>query len=89
MYQVEYGREPWAQAATFPPAGRQALANAIEQLSRDPWSGQELPGYPPEFRTWSFAGWGLVVYLVRERHATVVLLDLLWAGPSPRSGRGP
>jgi hypothetical protein len=35
-----------------------------------------------------FDDWGLVVYLIRERQATVVLLDLIWAGPHPGSDRG-
>jgi hypothetical protein len=88
VYQVEYGREARAQAESLPPAGRQALAAAIEQLARDPWAAQRLPSYPPEFRTWSFGEGGLVVYLIRERQATVVLLDLIWAGPDPGSDGG-
>jgi hypothetical protein len=88
VYQVEYGREARAQANSLPPAGQQALAAAIEQLGRDPWAAQRLPSYPPEFRTLPFGDWGLVVYLIRERQATVVLLDLIWAGPDPRSDRG-
>jgi hypothetical protein len=88
VYQVEYGREARVQADSLPPVGQQALAAAIEQLGRDPWAAQRLPSYPPEFRTRSFGEWGLVVYLIRERQATVVLLDLIWAGPDPRSDRG-
>jgi hypothetical protein len=88
VYQVEYGRGARVQAKSLPPVGRQALADAIEELSGDPWSGQWLPSYPPEFRTRSFGDWGLVVYLIRERQATVVLLDLIWAGPDPRRDRG-
>jgi mRNA-degrading endonuclease RelE of RelBE toxin-antitoxin system len=88
VYQVQYGREARAQADSLPPAGRQALADAIEQLGRDPWAAQRLPSYPSEFRSRSFGDWGLVVYLIRERQATVVLLDLIWAGPDPRSDRG-
>ena len=88
MYQVEYGREAQAQANSLPPAGQQALAAAIEQLGRDPWAAQRLPSYPPEFRTRSFGDWGLIIYLIRERQATVVLLDLIWAGPDPGGDRG-
>ena len=88
MYQVEYGREARAQANSLPPAGRQALADAIKQIGRDPWAAQRLPRYPPEFRSRSFGDWGLVVYLIRERQARVVLLDLIWAGPDPGSERG-
>jgi hypothetical protein len=88
VYQVEYGREARAQADSLPAAGRHALAEAIEQLGEDPWSGQRLPSYPPEFRGWSFGTWGLAVYLIRERQTTVTVLDLLWAGPTPRSDRG-
>jgi hypothetical protein len=83
VYQIEYGREARAQADGLPPAGQQALAAAIEQLGRDPWAAQRLPSYPPEFRTLAFGDWGLVVYLILERQATIVLLDLIWAGPDP------
>jgi hypothetical protein len=88
VYQVKYGREARAQADSLSPVGQQALAAAIEQLGRDPWAAQRLPSYPPEFRTRSFGEWGLVVYLIRERQATVVLLDLIWAGPDPGRDRG-
>jgi hypothetical protein len=81
VYQVTYSRQARAQAANLPPAGRWALAEAVEQLGRDPGLGQRAPGYLPEFRTWAFGEWGLAFYLVRERHGTVVLLDLIWAGP--------
>lgn len=81
MYRVTYSRQARAQAADLPPAGKRALAEAVEQLGRDPSLGQRTPGYPPEFRTWAFGEWGLAFYLVRERQSTIVLLDLIWAGP--------
>jgi hypothetical protein len=81
VYQVEYGWGARAQADSLPPTGRRALADAIEQLRLNPWQGQRVPGYPPEFRTWPVGEEGLVVYLIRERHVTIVLLDLIWAGP--------
>lgn len=81
MYRVTYSEQARAQAAGLPPAGRRALAEAVEQLSGDPSLGQRAPGYPPEFRTWAFGAWGLAFYLVREGQGTVVLLDLVWAGP--------
>ena len=81
MYRVSYSRQARAQAANLPPAGRRALATAVAHLGRDPGLGQRAPGYPPEFGTWAFGEWGLAFYLVRERQSTVVLLDLVWAGP--------
>jgi mRNA-degrading endonuclease RelE of RelBE toxin-antitoxin system len=81
VYRVTYSRQARAQAASLPPAGRRALAEAVEQLGSDPSLGQRAPGYLPEFHTLPFGEWGLVFYLVRERHGTVVLLDLVWAGP--------
>jgi hypothetical protein len=81
VYRVTYGEQARAQAANLPPAGRLALAEVVEQLARDPSLGQRAPGYLPEFRTWAFGEWGLAFYLVRERLGTVVLLDLIWAGP--------
>jgi hypothetical protein len=79
--QVEYSWAARAQADSLPPAGKRALADAVEQLRLDPWEGQHVPGYPPEFRTWSVGDQGLVVYLIRERRVTAILLDLIWAGP--------
>lgn len=81
MYQVEYSWAARAQADSLPPAGRRALADAIERLRPGPWQGQRVPGYPPEFRIWPVGDAGLVVYLIREPQATIVLLDLIWAGP--------
>jgi hypothetical protein len=81
VYQVELSWAARAQADSLPPAGKRALADSMEQLRPDPWQGQRVPGYPPEFRTWSVGDEGLVVYLIRERQVTVVLLDLIWAGP--------
>jgi hypothetical protein len=81
VYRVAYSRQARAQADSLLPAGKRALAEAVEQLRGDPLAGQRAPGYPPEFRTWAFAEWGLVFYLVRERSGTVLLLDVIWAGP--------
>ncbi len=81
MYRVESSRQARAQADSLPPAGRRALADAVEQLRRDPWVGQRAPGDLPEFHTVPFGEWGLVFYLVRERHGIVLLLDIIWAGP--------
>ena len=81
MYRVEYSGQARAQAGGLPPAGKQALAHAIEQLARDPWVGQRAPSYPPEFHTCPFGEWGLIFYLIRESLATVLLLDIIWAGP--------
>jgi plasmid stabilization system protein ParE len=81
VYRVTYSRQARAQAAGLSPAGKRALAEAVEQLGRAPALGQRAPGYPPEFRTWAFGEWGLAFYLVRERHGMIVLLDLIWAGP--------
>jgi hypothetical protein len=81
VYQVEYSEQARAQADSLVPAGRRVLADAIEQLRRDPGGGQQAPGYPPEFHTYPFGEWGLIFYLIRERHGTIVLLDIIWAGP--------
>jgi hypothetical protein len=78
VYQVEYGREARVQADSIPPADRPALADAIEQLGGDPCSGQRLLSHRPQLRKRSFESCCLVVYLIHERQATVVLLDLGW-----------
>jgi hypothetical protein len=76
---IEYSWAARAQADSLPAAGKRALAEAIEQLRRDPRQGQRIPGYLPQFHTWSFGDWGLVVYLLHERR--VIVLDIIWAGP--------
>jgi uncharacterized protein DUF6247 len=60
-------------------------ARASYQLDR---LNEVIRSYPPEFGTQPFGDWGLIVYLIRERQATVVLLDLIWAGSDPRRDRG-
>jgi hypothetical protein len=79
VHPIEYSWAARAQADSLPVAGKRALAEAIEELRRDPWQGHRVPGYPPEFRTWSFGDWGLVVYVIHERR--VIVLDIIWAGP--------
>jgi len=79
VHPIEYGWAARALADSLPPAGKRALAEAVAQLRRDPWQGHGVPGYPPEFHTWSFGEWGLVVYLIHERR--VIVLDIIWAGP--------
>ncbi len=81
MYRVGYSRQARAQADSLLPAGKRALAEAVEQLGRDPLAGQRAPGYPPEFHTWAFGERGLVFYLIQKRRGTILLLDIIWAGP--------
>ena len=80
MYRVEYSRHARAQVDSLGPVGRQALADTLAQLRRDPSVGHRAPGYPPEFHTVAFGEWGLAFYLVWERRGTIVLLDVIWAG---------
>jgi hypothetical protein len=80
-YRVEFGPEAQAVAASLPPESRSALADAVAQLAGDPWQGTPYrPGYPPEYRMLAFGGWGAIVYVIGERTAAVLILDLLWAG---------
>ena len=81
MWQVEFTAEARAQQSTLLPDAARALDATVEQLRSDPWQGQAYrAGYPPEFRLLPFGGWGLVVYLIRERHSVIVLLEVTWAG---------
>ena len=81
MWQVAYTAEARTQRSTLPPDAARALDAAVEQLVGDPWQGRAYrAGYPPEYRMLTFGAWGLVVYLVREQHGTVVLLEITWAG---------
>jgi plasmid stabilization system protein ParE len=81
VYRVEYSPQARQHAAQLPAAARAALADAGEQLAVDPWQGAPYrPGYPPEYRLLPFGGWGIVAYVIAERAATVILLELTWAG---------
>jgi hypothetical protein len=80
-YRVEFSLEAQAVTASLPPEGRSVLADAVAQLAADPWQGERYrPGYPPEYRMLAFGGWGTVMYVIGERTAAVLILDLLWAG---------
>jgi hypothetical protein len=82
VWQVAYTAEARAQRSTLPLEAAQALDATVEQLHADPWQGRAYQAeYPPEYRLLPFGGWGLVVYLVREQHRTIVLLEVTWAGP--------
>jgi hypothetical protein len=82
VWQVAYTAEARAQRSTLSPGAVRALDAAVEQLQVDPWQGRAYrAGYPPEYRLLPFGGWGLVVYLVREQHRAVMLLEITWAGP--------
>ena len=81
MYRVEYSPQARQQAAQLPPPARAGLAEAVEQLTADPWQGDPYrPGYPAEYRILPFHRWGIVVYVISERAGTVTLLELTWAG---------
>ena len=71
------GPEPKPNASG-PPANRRCRRDRAARPR--PLGGPSAPELPAEFRTLAFGDWGLVVYLIRERQATVVLLDLIWAG---------
>jgi hypothetical protein len=80
VYRVEYSGQARAQADSLGPAGRQALADAIEQLRRDPSLGQR-PGLSARVPHLPVRRVGLVFYLIRQRRGTILLLDIVWAGP--------
>jgi hypothetical protein len=50
-------------------------------MRSDPWRGVHVPGCPQELRTWPMGNKGQVVYLIHRRYVTLLLLDLIWAGP--------
>jgi len=53
----------------------------LDQVRADPWAGQPMRGWPPEFRTVLFGERGLLTYLIRERQRVVLLLSILWVQP--------
>jgi hypothetical protein len=80
VYEVEYAPNVERQIDELPSSARQACRAAVEELRRDPWRGERYSGHPPEFRTWPFGQWGLVVYVVLDRAVRVVVLQVGWAG---------
>jgi hypothetical protein len=81
VYRVRFSRQAQQQAAHLPETARAALADAVEQLRDDPWQGTPYrPGYPPEHCMLAFSEWGIVVYVIGERAAIVMVLELAWAG---------
>jgi hypothetical protein len=85
MYDVEYAAAVRRQLQSLPGMARRDLDAAVARIRQDPWQGERWRGErwrgsPPEYRSEPFGDWGLVVYLIREQAATVVLLELVWAG---------
>jgi hypothetical protein len=56
VYRVVYSRQARAQADGLPSAGRRALAEAVEELGRDPSLGQRAQGTYPSSAPWRLAG---------------------------------
>ncbi|MDD7942978.1 hypothetical protein PHK61_31705 [Actinomycetospora lutea] len=59
-----------------------ALADMLDLLELAPWSGDPLVDRNPDgaVRTMSFAGTGLITYVIVEHLGRVDLLQLHWAG---------
>jgi len=64
-----------------PQTVRAALADAVEQLRNDPWQGTPTGlATRPSTALLAFDQWGIVMDVIGERTATVVVLELAWAG---------
>lgn len=59
-----------------------ALAEVLDRLELDPWSGAPLVDRNPDgaVRTMSFGGTGLVTYVVVEHLERVDVLQVHWIG---------
>jgi hypothetical protein len=65
----------------MPPAARTALADVLEQLAADPWSGEPYDTrWSPEFRTITFGNGGLATYVISERRQAVLVEQVIWTG---------
>jgi hypothetical protein len=83
VYRVEFSRDAQVTvtANDLPPAGKRALADAVDLLRSDPWQGDAYRrSYPPEYRMLWFGEWGVLVYVIAERTVTVTVLETVWAG---------
>jgi plasmid stabilization system protein ParE len=78
-YEVAFDDQADRQRRELPRAARAELADALEALAEDPYSGPRYdPRLPPDFRTASFGSWGLLVYIIREKQQRIVVLDIAW-----------
>jgi len=80
VYGVEYAPGIERQIEQLPSEAKRACRAAVEALRADPWRGQQYRGHPREFRTWTFEPWGLIVYVIGERVARVLVVQVTWAG---------
>ena len=80
-YEVDVGSVHDALEA-LPAAALVALADVLDVLELAPWSGDPLVDRNPggAVRTMTFAGAGLVTYVIVEHLGRVDLLQLHWAG---------
>jgi hypothetical protein len=80
-YEVVVSGAAARQAAGMPAAARTALAEALDHLAADPWSGEPYDAkWSPEFRTTTFGESGLLAYVVLERRRQVVIEHVTWIG---------
>lgn len=80
-YDIDVGSVRDALEA-LPAAALVALAEVLDVLERAPWSGDPLVDRNPDgaVRTMTFAGTGLVTYVIVEHLGRVDLLQLHCAG---------
>jgi len=80
-YEVVVSATAARQVAGTPAAARTALADVLEQLAANPWSGEPYDTrWSPEFRTITFGSGGLATYVISERRHTVLVEQVIWTG---------
>src|SRR6266536_3317556 len=68
------------QVAALTSQARCALAGTLEQLAGNPHGGtRDHPRHPPEMLTAAFGDWGVLVYVISERHRRVIIVHVTWA----------
>ncbi len=78
-YEVIFGSYAEELRDSLPPAGKEALADKVRRLERDPTEGAT---YSRKTDRWtsSFGDWGVIEYTVHSAVVRVVVLRVTWTG---------
>lgn len=79
-YEIVYAAQIADQPAALPPAARHALHTALRAIAADPWRSHRYhPRMPEEMRATTFGEWGVLVFVVSEKHHRVIVSHITWA----------
>ena len=82
MYRVIVQDEAKPAVAALPVASLDSLAEAVDPLELDPWSGRPCRDDNPDgnIRMLPFGLAGLVTYMILDRDQEVHIIEVIWLG---------